>query len=179
MITETAVRELLGNRSSTFAGIDMITIQKPSAKFKNVLIEKHTKANVTIWSDLNDETNPYTNAVIKTANRIEGQEVTEFKPQDNWFYHTDCYSIVHHKTTEKPYLYAHFNSAQSEFTIDGEPATREDVAQYLTPSEAKKLLEPNEVTHVKHSDVMHTVIPRAISLESIQAIRACGSTIEA
>ena len=52
MNSESTVKSLLGSTSVTFAGIDMVTEVKPSAKFKTVKIEKATTANVTLYADL-------------------------------------------------------------------------------------------------------------------------------
>lgn len=177
-ITETAILDLLTGKGTTFAGIDYVTEVKTAAKHKDIKILKSVTANVQLFRTISEYAEVYKTAVIKSANRIEGQEILDFTPSDTWFSHDDdCFSIVHHKQTGKPYLYAIFNGAKSEFTIDGAPASREMVAEYLTPSEAKRLLDDNPVIHNVKNDIMHTVQCRTIGIENLRAIRACKSEL--
>jgi hypothetical protein len=73
-------------------------------------------------------------------------------------------------------LYAIFNCAYSEYTIDGIPATKYDVASLLTPSAAEKLLNPPKTVHNKTYDVHHTVKVRTIALKNIEEVVANNTT---
>lgn len=166
------VKAIIGN-GSTFASIEYTTNVKTSAKFNDVSILKSSKANVTLFGTLKDYA-VYKRAVIKSANSIDGQSITDFNVSDTYFKHTnDCFSIVEHKATNQLYLYAMFNRVtQTAFTVNGKPATREQVALYLTPSAAKLLLGDNSVVYNKLNDTLHTTIIRTIKLENITHINS-------
>jgi len=178
MITSTQIQNILGNKASTFAGIEYKTKVPTAAKHKTVNIEKYTVANVQLFANTEAE-GIYTKAVQKAASKIQendSDKVAEFKAQENYFEHTDCYSIVEHKASKKQYLYAVFNNAKSTFTVNGKCATREQVAEFLTPSAREKLLGDN-VVHNKTYDVLHTIQVRTIALENIVEIRTNGQTV--
>jgi hypothetical protein len=76
-------------------------------------------------------------------------------------------------------LFAIFNkSLGSIYTIDGIESTKNDVSQYLTPSEAKKLLGDNSLTYNVKNDIVHAVIVRTIKLENIISVNANKAKIE-
>ncbi len=173
---------LLAGKSSTFASIDYVTEVATSAAHRDagVKIEKHTTANVMLFANLKAATDVYSNAVKKTAGRIEEndeQAVEEFVKSGNYFEHTQCFSIVQHKTKPGMYLWCMYNNAQSEYFVNGAAATKQEVAQYLTPSAAKALMEDKSVVYNKRNDVLHTVIVRTIALHNLRAIRACGQAV--
>jgi hypothetical protein len=174
------IKSLLNGKSVTMAQIQYTTNVKTAAAHKNIVIQKNTNANVQLFSNIK-YANVYMNAVKKSANRIgdnDKEAVESFEQTDTYYEHEDCYSIVKHRKTGKEYLYCIYNNATSEYLIDGKEVTKKDVAQYLTPSEAKKLLEDNSFVYNKANDVVHSVIVRTIGLENIKKISACGSVIE-
>jgi len=155
-----------------FAGVEYTTQVKTAAAHREMNICKHTVANVQLFANVADARAVFEAAVKRSATKLgeDAARVDSFEQQSNWFTHTDCWSIVQHAKTGALYLYAIFNRAESEFTVNGQPATRADVAQYLTPSEAKKLLNPPAVVHNKTHDLHHAVHVRAISLDNVQRI---------
>jgi len=174
------IKTLLANKSVTMAQIHYVTTVKPAAAHKTVQIHKHTSANVQLFSKLNDAT-VYLNAVKKSANRISGNDessVNSFEQSDTYYEHEDCYSIVKHRKSGKEYLYCIYNNASSDYTVNGMPASKKDIMQYLTPSDAKKLFDDSGLTYNKANDIVHNVVVRTISLENINKITACGTTIE-
>lgn len=180
MISATHIIGALDGKASTFAGIDYITKVQTAAKHKGVNIQKYTTANIQLFSNLKEANKVYTNAVKKAAGKIEENDkdkVQEFVAQDNYFTHTDCFSLVMHKTTGKQYLYAFFNNAESVYTINGKIADKAQVAEYLTPSAKEKLLGDG-IVHNKANDVLHTVQVRTIALENIVELRTNGRTLK-
>jgi hypothetical protein len=174
------VKQLLANTSTTFAGIVYNTTIKPAAAHKQHTITKTVRANVQLFSNINAATSVFTNAVKRTAANIADNapaNVDSFAAQSNYFEHTDCYSIVKHKLQDKFYLYAIFNSANSDYYIDGVSATKQQVAALLTDSAAKQLLADNTIVHNKTQDVLHTVKVRTIALDNIVSITANKQTV--
>lgn len=174
------IKNLLNGKSVTMAQVQYTTNVKTAAAHKNIVIQKNTNANVQLFSNIKDA-NVYMNAVKKSANRIgdnDKESVDSFEQTDTYYEHEDCYSIVKHRKTGKEYLYCIYNNASSEYTVNGTAATKDDVVQYLTPSEAKKMMEDNSLVYNKKNDVVHSTIVRTISLENVRKISACGSVIE-
>ena len=181
MIQAQDITNAIGNKASTFAAIEYKTKVQTAAKHKNLNIQKYTKANVQLFGTLAEAQSVYAKAVKKTANQIQENDkdkVAEFKAQDNYFEHTDTFSLVKHKDTKKEYLYAFFNSAKSIYTINGRFATKAQVAQYLTASAAERLLADG-IVHNKTNDILHTVQVRTIALENIVELRTNGQTVTA
>lgn len=171
MITQADVQAMLNSvKGVTLASIDTDTEVKPSAANKHVTIRKLTTAQVQLFNGVKDY-EIFARAVKRSAG------VDEFAQSDNWFEHTDCWSIVQHPVKGTVYLYAVYNGAKSTFTIDGVPATRAEVAELLTPSAAAKLMDDSGVVYNKRNDVEHDVIPRVIALENVRAIRAMGTEL--
>jgi hypothetical protein len=166
------VKSLIAN-GSTFASIEYTTQVKTAAKFKDIKIMKQSKANVTLFGTLKDF-EVYQRAVIKSANKIDGQSINTFEVSDTYFEHDKtCFSIVNHKTNGTAYLYAIFNNAsKSVYTIDGIEVDKMTVSQYLTNSEKDKLLNDNSLVYNKTNDVIHSTIVRTIKIENITAIKA-------
>ena len=168
-------------KGTTFASITYNTDITPSAANKHVLIKKRVTANVQLFNNLT-EFNVYEKAVTRSASKIEenNANTNPFTANSASFTHdTECFSIVKNKKSDQEYLYAIYNSvSETEYYIDEEPATKQEIAQFLTPSAAKKLLEPNDITYNKTNDVLHNVIVRTIKLENIEKIKVCGQIIE-
>ena len=180
MQVENTIRALLQGKSVTFAGITYATEVKPAAAHKARKIVKRTGANVQLFSNINAATSVFSNAVKRSASQVAGNDaanVEAFQAQSNYFEHTDCYSIVKHKTNGKLYLYCIYNSAQSEYEIDGVPATKQDVAALLTPSAAQQLLAPSKTTVNKTYNVAHEVAVHTIALDNILSINAAKQQV--
>lgn len=165
------IAQLLNGKSTTFAQIKYTTEVKTSAANKARKVLKHTDANVQLFSNIKAATSVFSNAVRKQSN------VAEFTAQSTYYEHTACYSIVQHKTQPKLYLYAIFNNSKSEYTIDGVPATKEDVAELLTPAAARDLLAPSKPVYNATYDIEHNVIVRTVGLHNITEIKAAGQTV--
>lgn len=179
--TSQVIAALLSGKSSTFAQIEYVTEIKPAAAYKSVKIQKLTTANVQLFSDIKAATDVFLNAVKRTAQKISGNNLDNletFEKSSTYFEHTDCYSIVKHKENERLYLWAIFNNAISHFLVDGKPATREQVAEFLTPSAKKALLNNDKIVLNAKNDIMHTVQVRTISLENVKAINAAKAKIK-
>lgn len=170
-ITEQQVAQLLANNTATFASITHVTKVATAAKHNATNIQKVTKANVTLFNTHYD----YTQAVQRSANKIadnNAEDVQQFTAQSNYYEHTNCYSIVKHKLNNNLYLYSAYNKASSLYFIDGQVASKQQVAQYLTASNAQKLLQDNSVVHNATHNVLHAVHIRTVALANIVSITA-------
>jgi hypothetical protein len=164
------IKSLIAN-GSTFASIEYTTQVKTSAKHKAINIKKHTIANVQLFGTLKDY-DVYRRMVIKSANKIDNQQIESFEVSDNYFYHDEnCFSIVYNKNNDLPYLYAVYNNAKSSYTIDGIQADKLQVAEYLTPSEKEKMLGDNSIVYNKTNDVLHSTIIRTIKIDNVISIK--------
>ena len=176
-ITEGDINQLLSNvKGVTFANVVQVTKVATSAANKGTDIRKFSKANVQLFNNLSAFTSAYSNAVKRTAALIATNDATNiaaFEPQETYFEHTACYSVVKHKVNGTAYLYAIYNNSESFFVIDGCIVDKATVAEYLTPSAARALLNPPAtVTNVAHG-IEHSVTIRTVKLDSLVAIKAC------
>ena len=162
-------------RGTTMASIVQVTKVALAAKHKAVTIKKVTEASVQLFNNLNEHTSVWANAVKRSASKLVGNDaeaIENFEAQSNWFEHTECYSIVKHKSKEQYYLYAIYNNAEAVYMMDGNEVSKAEVAQYMTPAAARDLLEgDNRTLNVTH-DIEHTATCRAVSLENIVSIVA-------
>lgn len=167
-ITQADVKALLASvRGVAFANIAYVTKVGTAAAHKLVNIQKVTVANVQLFNNLNEFTHVYTNAVNRSA------QITDFEASDNWFSHTETYSIVaHKKDADKVYLYAIYNNAQSVYFIDGVAAGKTEVSAYLTASAARLLLSEKDTVHNVTNDVTHNVHVRVVELCNIVSMKA-------
>jgi hypothetical protein len=176
------IKALLANTSVTFASITTRTKVATAAAHKHMDIQKHTVANVQLFNKIGEFTQVYANAVKRSAAKLgdtNAAKAEDFVAQEsNYTHFEDCYSLLALKTdSSKLYLYVIYNNAKSSYTVNGQQATKAEIAQYLTKSAAQKLLESNSVVHNKTEDLMHTVQVRTIKLESIVSITANKQTI--
>jgi hypothetical protein len=176
-ITAQDVEALLQNvRGTTLASITQVTKVATAAVNKARTVQKVTQASIQLFNNVNDFKNVYTAAVKRSANAIadnNAANVNDFEQQDNYFTHTNTFSLVQHKTDpSKFYLFAIYNTAESMLFIDGVQATKQEVAQLLTPSAAKTLMQPSNIVHNVTNDVFHTVQVRTIGLNSIVQLNA-------
>jgi hypothetical protein len=171
------VKSILSGNGATFANLQYKSKVATAAKFKEVSIEKRTTANVMLFQTVKDM-EIYRRSVLKTANMIDGQNVTEFEVSDNWFEHSDsdCFSLISHKTSGEQYLYFVANNAKSQYYIDGVAVDKAEIAQYLTPSKHKEIFEDNTIVYNKKNDVMHMVHPRTLKLANIISLTANKQT---
>jgi IMP cyclohydrolase len=166
-------------RGTTFATIAYVTKVATAAAHKAMHISKVTIASVQLFNNLQAYTNAYENAVKRSAAKIAGndaQAVAAFKSQDNYFEHTQCYSVVKHKTDEKFYLFSIYNNAESAYVIDNKVVDKADIVQYLTKSAAAALFSDGTVHNVTN-DITHSVVVRTVKLQNIVSITAQKQTL--
>jgi hypothetical protein len=175
-ITPQDVSSMLATvKGTTFATITQVTKVATAAAHKAVTINKVTEASVQLFNNLNEFTSVYANAVKRTASKITGNDPAAyeaFRAQSNYFEHTDCYSVVKHKTKDAYYLYAIYNNAKAVYIMDGKEVDKETVAYYLTPSAAAALTEPESTTYNVTTGVTHSVTVRTVSLCNVVSIVA-------
>jgi hypothetical protein len=180
-ITPAMIGDLLEKvNGTTFASFVSVTNPLLAAKNKHRLVQKVGRNNVQLFNNV-DSYRIYMDAVKRSAAKNEEnnpENIEAFQTQESWHEHTEVFSVVKHKQHDKYYLYAIFNSASSAFFIDGEPATREQVAELMTPSEAKKLLNPTDEVHNKTYNVKHNTTVRTFDLANIVMIKAMKQTVE-
>lgn len=175
-ITAQDVTNLLANvKGTTFASMITVTKVALAAAHKAENIYKVTAAQVQLFNNINDFTNVYENAVKRSASKDASNDTTSvesFQAQDSYFFHTDCYSVVQHKTdASKMYLFAIYNGAESVYVHNGAIVSKADVATYCTPSEAKKLFSDGTVYNVANN-ITHSVAVRTIGMNSIVELKA-------
>lgn len=166
---------LNATRGTTFASIVQVTKVALAAKHKAVNIKKVTEASVQLFNNISEHTSVWANAVKRSASKNadnDAANIENFTAQSNWFEHTDCYSVVKHKTKEQYYLYAIYNTASAVYMLDGVEVSKQEVAEYMTPAAARDLLEPYDATLNVTHDVLHTAVCRATALENIVSIVA-------
>lgn len=168
--------QLIANRSVVFSTITYLIDVKPAAAYENYKIKKRVTANVQLFSKV--AVNVYENAVKKSAKKYPNRAIDDFKASDNYYEHSNnCFSVVKHKEREEYYLYVIFNRViSSEYFINGIPASKEDVLNYLTPS-AVAALEKTTQYNVTNQ-LTHNVIVRVIKFENIEQIKTCGYIIK-
>ena len=181
-VTPQQVEQLLANvRGVTLASIVTVTdVTSIAAIHKARKVQKVTAASVQLFNNVTDY-DVYKKAVQRSASKIEDNDSTNVQNlvvKEATFTHTNTFSLVQNKKDNtKFYLYAIYNNAQSLLFIDNTLATKQQVAELLQPAAAKKLLEENTVQHNVTNDVLHNVILRTISLDSIVQLKAMKQTV--
>ena len=175
-------RVLAQVKGVTFASVDYTTDIKTAAIHKHRRVTKRSFANVMLVGSIKDSTHIFERAVKKSAAKFNNSQtsVDNYTPAENWYEHTSVYSIVRHKTNGKQYLYALFNTrnkSKSEYFIDGQPATKSEVAELLTPSAARDLLNPPKSTVNKTHNIEHDVVVRVIGLDNIDQLKVKKSIV--
>ena len=175
-ISEDDITSLLGNASVTFAQLRYVTGVQTAAAHRNEPLYKVTDANVMLCANLSVHANVYARKVRRSAAQFSensASAVEKFEAQQNYFAHTGCYSIVVHKQhAHKLYLYAIYNRAHSLYVHGDSVVDKQHVAQFLTASAARQLLEPATVVHNVTHNIVHDVRVRTIALSNIVQIRA-------
>lgn len=191
-VTDRDVRALLHDvRGTTFAGLTQVTPVKLAAQHEGEAIYKVTVGSVQLFNGLSEFTNAYELAVKRSAKKLgeSAANIAQFKSSGNWFEHDgQCYSIVHHATNKnKAYLFGIYNKADSLYVMyknagplmgGWDVVSKEVVAQYMTPSEARKLLAPAKTTYNVSQDLEHDVVVRTVALENVVSLRAMGKQVE-
>ncbi len=178
---ESQVKSLLSNvKGTTFANVTYVTDVALSAKNKALSIKKHTNANVILFAGIKDYEVYYKSVMrsVKKLNDIADDFVFE-KSEATYFHDADCFSIaINKKDTDKKYLYAIYNNAESFYTMNDKIIDKMTVASYMTPSGAKALLDDKSIVYSVKNEVKHNVICRTVSLHNIKKIKAMKQEIE-
>ena len=177
-----AIANALNNKSVTFANVTYVTQVKTAAAHKHVNVQKHVVANVQLFANIKQATSVFANAVKKSAAQHASNSasaIAAFTAQSNYFTHTtNCYSIVQHKQNANLYLYCIYNNVQSvQYTINNVVATKQQVAELLTASAAKQLLQTDNTVHNKTHNVKHNVQVRTIALANIKSLTVNKQTL--
>lgn len=151
---------------TNFAAIEYETEVKTAAAHKHLTVKKRVVANVQLFSGIKDW-----DLYAKQVRRDSGAD--HFQSSENYFTHEpDCFSIVRNRKNDRLYLYAIFNSVQSTtFTIDGCSATRQQVAEMLTPSARARFDGVSDTVYNVTNDVEHSITVRTIALENVIDLR--------
>lgn len=175
-------------KGTAFANITQATQVKLAAAHKDHSIIKVSRANVTLFANVNAAKEHFANAVKRSATSLgesSQSNIDNFQQQSNWFTHdhslSDLYCIVRHCHKDSYYLYAVYNSVQETayYSEDlGRELSKEEVAEYMTPSAAKALLNPDKTVHNKTHDVKHNVTLRTVGLQNVVSITANKQTVD-
>jgi hypothetical protein len=145
-ITADQVRTKILNAKGQFVKAAWKSNPKPAAAHKNVLLEKHTVAVIQAGVDFSNLSS--VKQGIADGSRGEVQELpwgewyVDPLTKKSWFPH-----VIEHKDALYLRLYpsnAGNHIPSSIFYVDGKEVTKDVFAQYLTPSEAKKLTSPSD-----------------------------------
>lgn len=143
-LSATAVRDKILSAKGRFVKAAWKSNPKPAAAFKDVLLEKHTVAVVQAGVDYANLSSVKQGIADGTRGEVQplswGEWYTDPITGKSWFPY-----VIKHKdefyirlTTST----ASNHHANSVFFVNGEEVTKDEFAKYLTPSEAKKLLNP-------------------------------------
>lgn len=182
---ENHITEILAaTNGSTIVRLQYTTQVKPAAKHKAVEITKTTVASALLFGKVSAYANAYKRRVKKTAQLIEGnnqEAIDNFEVAQNWHTASDlAYSIRLHAGKGTKYLYPMFcGHSKTIFTINGKTATRLEVADYLTPSAARELLDTSGIVENKKNGIKHSAIVRTIGMENVNWVKIKGKLIAA
>lgn len=132
------IKEKILSAKGNFVKAKWKSIPKPAARFKTFQLEKITES--VVRAGINFANLSSVKDAIAAGERGEVQPL----PWGEW---KSFPYIIEHKGAEYIRLYPsdginHY--PKSIFYVNGEEVTKEDFATYLTPSDAKKLLDPEE-----------------------------------
>jgi len=156
-----------------FATLDTVTPVNTSAKspLKGKIV-KVGNMKVQLAGSLKDHTSVYRNAVEK---EVGG----DFKVSESNYTHmngTFCVQALK-SNPNKLYLYAICGKGSKAIyinTVTNKEMTKEEVAEEMTPSSAKNLLD-TQPTYNKTNNVTHNVTVRSIKLENVASIHFGGA----
>lgn len=169
---QTALNNVKGSTIATIETVTPVTVSAANKK-AGIVIEKKTIGSVMLFNNINDDTDPYLNKVLKTSG------ADTFEKSSTYFHHLDTYSLCKHNTKDEYYLSLIWNKAQSQYFVNGIEATKEQVAQYQTPSEAKKTLDNSGIVVNVKNDIDHAAIFRVVKLDNIKRLAVAGHVITA
>lgn len=186
MISAQDVNNLFQHRKGvTFAAFDFDCPVKLAAANKDRNIRKRGTARAQIFATIKDIQGVYENAVKRDLEKSGDTEGADrFQKQSNWFFHNedDVFSVVRHRADPaRAYLYGiledHSGATEYYDADTGTVMSRNEVAELMTPSQAKELMRDKRVNHNVTHNVTHSIICRTFSLDNIRAIRGEGQVI--
>jgi len=136
LLTADNIVDLILDSKGSFVKVCWRSFPKPAAAHKGVVLEKTTSAVCRAGIDFSNL------GVVKEA--IANGERGEVEPLP-WGEWKKFPYIIEHKGVEYIRLYPSNSPTQfpfSRYFVDGVEVTKEAFSCYLTPSEAKKLLDP-------------------------------------
>lgn len=140
------ILENILNTKGGFVRVCWKSNPKPAAAFKSVTLEKRTSAVVRAGINFANLT-----SVKEAIAAGERGEVGEL-PWGQWYVDPNGKSWFPHLITHKGEMYVRLYPSNSEasnhktstiYLIEGKEVTKQEFAGCLTPSEGKKLLDPN------------------------------------
>jgi hypothetical protein len=167
------IKNLFGSNDSIRVGLMTKTRVKTAAKHKELNLIKISSIVVEL-----NKNSVYAEKVINTGlkndnNADKVESLLDFTAQKSIYNHDDdCYCIMEKNGVE--YLYCELKTSIPFYFLDDVEINKTDVAQYLTPSDSKKLLEPKtHVVNVGNMGIEHDVkiiTPKLSSIQSIQLL---------
>lgn len=139
------VREKIMNTKGSFVKVSWKSNPKPAGAYKQTLLEKQTVG--VVRAGIN-----YANlSSVKQGIEDGSRGAVDPLPWGEWKIDKDGNSlfpyIIEHKGEDYIRLYpsdGNNHRCISTYYVDGELVSKDEFAKYLTPSEARKLLEPSE-----------------------------------
>ena len=169
---------ILRNSVTTFAHVVQATPVKLASKNSNRNILKLSSVNVMISSSHQT----YERAVKNSATKAGSNEnkVDKFKAQKAWFTRReDCAALATANKNGLPVLvymtYPNPRNSGKRYFIDAdtnEIMSKEDVAELMTPSAAKQLLDPPATQKNVKYGIEHNVSTRAVYLHNVLKVIA-------
>ena len=168
------IKTIFGNNNAVQVLLMTKTKVKTAAAFKHLSIIKVSATIVTL-----DKQSSYTDHVINSAlklneNSEKVESVLDFQAKASIYDHdADYYCLMSKGDTQ--YLYATLVSSNATYLLNDVELDKQTVASYMTPSEAKKLLEPTKHTANVGNDIEHDVKVLTYKLSSIESVQVIES----
>ena len=175
MLKNELIALLADTKGATIGNIEILTpvILSASNKKAGNTAFKSTTGSVMLFNNLKDSTNPYVNRVLRTMKPAEGFNGVWVKKETYWHHTDECYSLAKHNTAETYYLALHWNSKSSvHFFLNGKPSDRVTIANLMTPSGAKDLLDTSGTVFNVTNQVEHDDFVRIVKLENVVSLHA-------
>lgn len=180
------VSALRGVNGTTFGSIIQASpLSGMAATHKGRRIYKVTKQSLTLAGNV--DVSLYVGAVKRTAKMIDendAQNIASFELARDSFYvpieKAIRSAVALRSAPHKHYVEGLSNGASEVAFVDfdnGVLLTREQAAEFCTPSAAKKMLDNNPVELNQHNDVLHLAKPRAFKVENIHTLKVNGQTV--
>ncbi len=148
-----------------------VTKVKTAAKHKEETINKVSRSIAILPLS----GNTYRDMVIESAKSMgtDAEVADSFTVSDTFYEHTDLYPLCKAKRNDTMYLYGIYErSSKPVYVHNGVELSKEQVAEFLTPAEAKKLLgDTVTVTENKANSLTHKVNARTVKLDNVKSIK--------